>query len=68
MRAPIHRTGNQQNWVSAQPINMTAYALALHFLARLFPHLSNEEVEREDLQGPFELEHSIILLSLCSDK
>lgn len=57
-----------EKWVLAQSENLTIWKLALHFFAPLFPHLSNEEAELEDLQGPLWLEHSIILLSLCSDK
>lgn len=49
-------------------VNLTICNLALRFIPSPFPHLSNEEVGLEDLQGPFQLEHSIILLSLCSDK
>lgn len=30
-------------------------------LASLFPHLSKEEVELDDFQGLFQLEHSILL-------
>lgn len=40
----------------------------LYIIVPLFPHLSNEEVELDDFQGLFQLEHSIILLSLCSYK
>lgn len=64
IRLAVGETGFQLS----QSVNLTCCNLALRFLPSPFPHLSNEEVGLEDLQGPFQLAHSVILLSLCSDK
>lgn len=60
----VGETGFQLSW----SVNPTLCNLALHFFPPPLPHLSNEEVGLQVLRGPFQLEHSIILLSLCFDK
>lgn len=63
----MDRAGYQRNRVPAQSINLSVTRLFTS-LYLWFPHLSNQRVGLVNFPGLFQLEHSIILLSLCSDK